>query len=44
MALSDGIKKSVLGGHKIPHLHLVTSRWLACVSQSVLNTGKCAST
>ena len=31
-------------GHKIPHIDSVISRWLACVTHSVLNTGKCAST
>ena len=32
MALSDGIRAR---GHNIPHLHLVISRWLACVALSV---------
>ena len=46
MALSDGIRIPVLGvlGHKRFHLHLVILRWLACVAQSVLNSGKRAST
>ena len=43
MALSDGTRMSVPGSWPYIKYPTYSTRWLAFVAQSVLNTGKCTS-